>query len=280
MPTQCYYVNSDNGIFIKYPSGADMDHINGADNIRKLKEADITPKLTTKQMEENTIFVISAPGGIFSTDPDQLTKSINADNVNIVALSTFVPRPKVPNQKLGSIKIILYTRNMVNSVMAFGIRIQGCLMEPINIRQGYYLKIPQCSYCSKYHQNRTCESVVPRCPNCAQSHRRYECPNKEGPWKCINCHGSHKATSNLCPKRSSLQTCEPLGDFNQQKVLCLFGTIVRPKESFTNTPKLIQTHFINQYPFQNIRKNSCIWIKNTLRKHRTNEYSTIWFQTQ
>ena len=55
MPTQCYYVNSDNGIFIKYPSGADMDHINGADNIRKLKEADITPKLTTKQMEENNI---------------------------------------------------------------------------------------------------------------------------------------------------------------------------------------------------------------------------------
>ena len=227
MPTQCYMVNANQNLFIKYPANTNMDYINGADNIRKLEAAGIVPKLTTKEAEENTVFVNSAPGTIFDIDHNQLTKILNEDNKNIIVTNTYVPPKKVPDQKLGSIKITLATRNMVNSIFTYGVRILGCLMEPTNIRQGLYLTTPQCRFCCRFHEGRACERLNPACPNCAERHQRFECPNRGGPWKCINCRGPHKATSNYCPRRMDLMSDRPLGDLNQNTVICPFGEIVQ-----------------------------------------------------
>ena len=124
MPAQYYMVNANNNLFVKYPSSMNMDHIKAADNIKKLGTAGITPRLAPTEVEEKTIFVNSAPGAIFEIEQNQL---INEDNKNIIATNTYVPPKKVPNQKLGSLKITLATRNMVNSAFTFWIRILGCL---------------------------------------------------------------------------------------------------------------------------------------------------------
>ena len=236
MPAQCYLVNSDKGLYVRYPNGTDMNQINGASNLRKLKDMGIMPKLNPKQMEENTIFVNSAPKKIFTMSSEELTTLINTDNKNIIALNTFVPPPRIPNQNLGSIKITLSTRNMVHSALTYGLRILGCIMEPCNIRQGHYLKIPQCTFCYRFHKTSACEHINPVCPNCAQKHRRFQCPNKEGPWRCVNCKGNHKATSNYCPDRSGLLSEEPLGDINQNSLVCPFGDFVA-EEQFIPAPQ-------------------------------------------
>ena len=237
MPAQCYMVNSDTGLYIRYLQGTDMNIINGANNLRKLKELGIMPKLSPKQIEENTIFVNSAPKKIFTMTSEELTIQINTDNKNIIALNSFVPPPKIQNQNLGSIKITLSTRNMVHSALSYGIRILGCIMEPHNIKQGHYLKVPQCTFCYRFHNTRACEHINPSCPNCAQKHRRFQCPNKEGPWRCINCKGQHKATSNYCPDRSGLLSEEPLGDINQSTLVCPFGEVITNNNEYIPAPQ-------------------------------------------
>ena len=183
MPNQCYLVNSQSNLFVKFPPDTNIDYINGAAQIRGLRDLGLVPKLNSKEMEENTIFVNSAPKAIFEMDPVQMMDTINRDNPNIIAINTYVPPPTTPDQNLGSIKITIVTRNMVNSAKAFGIRALGCRMLPSDIRQGQYLITPQCNHCQRFHDHNQCERLLPSWPNCALKHKRFQCPNKRGPFR-------------------------------------------------------------------------------------------------
>ena len=54
MLNQCYLVNSQTNLFVKFPPGTNINYINGAAQIRSLKELGLSLKLTSKEMEENT----------------------------------------------------------------------------------------------------------------------------------------------------------------------------------------------------------------------------------
>ena len=236
MPNQCYLVNSKTNLFVKFPPETNINYINGATQIRSLKELGLTPKLSSREMEENTIFVNSAPKAIFELNPEQMLDTINKDNPNIIAINTYVPPPRTTDQNLGSIKITFVTRNMVNSAMAFGIRVLGCRMLPSDIKQGQYLTTPQCNFCQRYHNHNQCEKLLPTCPNCAQKHKRFQCTNKKGPFRCINCDGPHKATSNYCYVRQTKQTNQPINDIDQGSLICPFGRVLEEKEQYIPAP--------------------------------------------
>ena len=236
MPNQCYLVNSQTNLFVKYLPDTNIDYIYGAAQIRSLRELGLIPKLSTKEMEENAIFVNSASNAIFDLDPIQMIDTINKDNPNIIAINTYVPPPRTPDQNLGSIKITMATRNMVNSAMAFGIRVLGCRMLPSDIKQGQYSLIPQCNYCQRFHEYNQCERLLPSCPNYALKHKRYQYPNKKGPFRCTNCNGPHKATSNFCHVRQNNQPNQIINDINQGSLVCPFGEILKDQEQYIPAP--------------------------------------------
>ena len=180
----------------------------------------------------------SAPKAIFELDPEQMLHTINMDNHNIIAINTYVPPPRTPDQNLGSIKISMITRSMVNSAMTFGIRVLGCRMLPSDIKQGQYLTTPQCNFCQRFHNHNQCEKLLPSCPNCALKHKRFQCTNKKGPFKCVNCNGPHKATSNYCYIRQIKQTDQPINDVDQESLICPFGRVLKEQEHHIPAPPL------------------------------------------
>ena len=107
----------------------------------------LTLKLTSFQLDKNTVFINSATEAIFNQSQEALLEHINETNPNIQAISAYVPPKRGHIQKLESVKLTLVTRNMVNSILSYGIRISGCHIEPGSIRQAHYLKEQQCSYC-------------------------------------------------------------------------------------------------------------------------------------
>ena len=236
VPAQCYYIKDNKEMFIKYQIGVTEAAINSATNIKKLKNVGLEIRLSPTQSERNTVFINSAPSSIFTSTQETLVKKINEENPNIIALNTFVPPPKRHQQKLGSVKITLASRNMTNSILKYGIKIQGCMVQAHNTRQGQYLKVPQCGYCQKFHQLGDCTAYHPVCPHCGNSHRKHECNRGNDPPQCRNCRGQHRASSNLCPKRRELLTEEPIYDYKEESLVCPHGPEKSP--NINSTPEL------------------------------------------
>ena len=67
----------------------------------------LTLKLSSNQIDMNTIYINSAPREIFNQEPDDLIAKINEDNPNIHVTSLFVPPLKSSTQNLGSLKLTL-----------------------------------------------------------------------------------------------------------------------------------------------------------------------------
>ena len=229
VPAQCYYIKGNKEMYIKYQVGILEATINSATNIKKLKEIGLEIRLTPTQSERNTVFINSAPNSIFTTTLEELTKRINIENPNIIALSTFVPPPQRHLQKLGSVKITLASQNMTDSILKYGIKIQGCMVQAHNTRQEQYLKLPQCRYCQKFHQLGDCIAHHPVCPHCSEKHRKHECTRINDPLYCHKCKGHHRTYSNLCPKRRELLTEEPIYDFNEESLVCPHRTERSPE---------------------------------------------------
>ena len=214
LPTQCYLVNDGKDVFIKFPSDVVIDHWTTTENIKILKEMGLTPKLSSNQIDMNTIYINSAPREIFNLEPEELIKKINEDNPNIYVTSLFVPPPKYNTQNLGSLKLTLPSRLMVNSILYFGLKLLERRVMPEDIQQGNYLTIEQCSFCQGFHKRSSCHKTRPTCPHCGGHHQRFECKNRnKTPW-CSNCSLNHKATSNLCEMRKAHMTRDPIDDMN------------------------------------------------------------------
>ena len=189
------------------------------------------------QAEKNTIFVTFAPKSIYISQEGELLEKINKHNPNIFALNLFVPPPKGhrTRQNLGPIKITLVNRTMTNSCLKYGIKILDQIMIPRTVKQGQYLKSPQCAFCQKYHYPGHCGGYQSTYPHCGGDHRRFKCNNKQASPFCINCRGSHKATSNLCPTRKKLLTDDLIPDIIIDELINPFGpNIIRGSPSAYN----------------------------------------------
>ena len=124
---------------------------------------------------------------------------------------------------------------MTNSCLKFGIKILDRIMIPRTVKQGHYLKTPQCAFCQKYHHPGHCGGVQPTCPHCGGEHRRFECDKKNIPPFCTNCGGHHKATSNLCPTRRKLLTDNLIPDAIMDDLISPFGP-TKEKITFVEAP--------------------------------------------
>ena len=233
LPAQCYKINDDKDLFLKFLTGVGEKTIQGAENLRKFKQIGLEIKLNNEQQEKNTIYVNSAPITILETDPDQLLEEINRDNPNLMILNLYAPPLKSYKQKLTSIKLTLASRIMTNSCFKFGIKIKGCLIPAINIKQGLYTKTPQCNNCNGFHQQRNCSKEFPSCAHCGGKHKRFLCDSKNPRPQCSNCRGPHRATSNSCPKRREFLTDEFISDTKETDLVCPYQ---KPKEKETFIP--------------------------------------------
>ena len=221
IPTQCYFVNDNTALFVRFPQGTNLDKWHSTKNLKSLAKMGLTIKLSSTQLDKNSIFINSAPEAIFNMTQEALLDHINEANSNILAIRAYVPPKRGHIQKLGSVKLTVVSRNMTNSVLSFGIRIGGCHIEPGSIRQAHYLKQPQCTYCYHFHTGK-CQAEFPNCPVCAQHHSRHQCREKDHP-RCINCNHPHKATSNYCRVRSEMLSNEPINDLDINAIKCPFG---------------------------------------------------------
>ena len=108
-------------------------------------------------------------------------------------------------------------------------------MIPRTVKQGQYLRTPQCAFCQKYHHPGHCGGYQPTCPHCGGEHKRFECDKKQATPYCINCRSTHKATSNLCPTRRKLLTDDLIPDAIIDELINPFGP-TQEKISFVRAP--------------------------------------------
>ena len=223
LAAQCYKVNDQKDLFIRFPNKINLDQWTSTKNLNILQEIGLAPKLSSDQMDRNSLYINSAPNEIFNKSPDEIMNKINQDNPNIRIISIFIPAPKSRTQNLGSIKITLATRLMANSVLYYGLKLMDRHLQPDYIQQGLYLTREQCTYCQNFHAKGACNKTKPTCPNCGGEHRRFECRNKDKrPW-CVNCTENHKATSNKCEMRRAHLTTDPIDDMDMDLILNPFG---------------------------------------------------------
>ena len=239
LPSQCYLVNDKRDVFIKFPNDVNIDQWTTTANLKILQEMGLTPKLSSNQVDMNTIYVNSAPREIFDQIPEELITKINNDNPNIHVTNIYIPPPKSRTQNLGSLKLTLASRLMVNSVLYYGIKLLERRLMPEDIQQGNYLTIEQCSYCQGFHTRSSCHKSKPTCPHCGGQHQRYECKNREKtPW-CTNCTLNHKATSNVCELRKAHMTGDPIDDMIPQLLIHPYKN-EKPKETATTSESFEQ----------------------------------------
>ena len=235
LPSQCYKINDEKDIFVKFLKGANEKIILGANNIKRFNEIGLKIKLSADQIDKNTIFVNSAPISILETDPDVLLDELNKDNPNIVALTIYAPPTKSFRQKLTTLKITLASRTMVNSCFKYGIKIKGCLIPSANIKQGLYLTTPQCQNCNGFHPNNQCNKENPICAHCGGNHKKHTCKSLNSRPFCSNCRGPHRATSNHCPACRELLSEDFIGDIKETDLTCPFS-MPKEKETFMPAP--------------------------------------------
>ena len=233
LPAQCYKINDDKDLFLKFLTGVGEKNIQGAENLRKFKQIGLENKLNNEQQEKNTIYVNSAPITIIETDSHKFIDEINKDNLNLMVLNLYAPSLKSYKQKLTSIKLTLTSRIMSNSCFKFGIKIKGCLMPAINIKQGLYTKTPQCNNCNGFHHQKNCTKEFPLFARCGGKHKRFLCDSKNSSPQCSNCRGPQRATSNLCQKRREYFTDEFISYPKETDLICPY---TQPKERETYIP--------------------------------------------
>ena len=71
-------------------------------------------KLSTIQLDKNSVFINSAPEAILNLTEKALLDHINEANSNIQAIGAYVPPKRGHLQKLWLVKLTVLTRNMVN----------------------------------------------------------------------------------------------------------------------------------------------------------------------
>lgn len=67
--------------------------------------------------------------------------------------------------------------------------------------------VSQCFNCQKYgHTAKSCREDQHTCRSCAENHDSRTCQVKEK-FKCCNCKGTHKVSSDSCPTKTAALKC-------------------------------------------------------------------------
>lgn len=104
-------------------------------------------------------------------------------------------------KKAGSVYFRLQSTAMVDLAVSKE-RIKLCHTFPTVTRGFPHLRVVQCWGCLRYgHTKSRCSAKSTRCANCGENGDHVKCGVKS---KCVNCKGSHRADSFLCPKRKEL----------------------------------------------------------------------------
>ena len=90
LPTQCYPVNYDEDLFIRYPFHIKTDEWHTTQTLNTLASFSLYLKPDSLTYDKNTIFTNSAPKLIFNTPNNDLIDLLNKDNPNIVVTNIYV----------------------------------------------------------------------------------------------------------------------------------------------------------------------------------------------
>ena len=171
--------------------------IHTVDIMKRLRAKGFNLKLSSNQMDRNSVFCAYAPGGLIDMQKSDIINNISDHNKNITILDIYIPPSK--NNNSTGIKITLLTQAMVNHVLKNGIKMLGNHIDDSQISRARILKTIQCSKCNKYgHGMNTCKSATKVCPHCTNNHSLKDCNKKDENPKCCNCGKDHRASSNRC----------------------------------------------------------------------------------
>ena len=188
-----------NLLYVKIHS--DRKVIHNIDNISELKRYGMELKLSTQQLDQNSVFCLGIPAGITKVKKEKIISNINSNHPDLKVMDVFVLPLKTREQKITSIKISFATQIMVSHAMGQGIKIINHSIPITNIKRAKILGSPQCMRCYAFtHETYNCKNKL-KCLHCSEEHFYKNCPNKGKSPTCTNCSGGHKPNSNRCPTR-------------------------------------------------------------------------------
>lgn len=97
----------------------------------------------------------------------------------------------------------LTTPTEATKILNSGLKAFSISISPYELQQEIFVPIIQCKKCYSL-DHRSCLSTQ-KCSICSEDHFWKQCPNSNETPRCINCQGSHKAISHICPKIKSLK---------------------------------------------------------------------------
>ena len=105
-----------------------------------------------------------------------------------------------------SLIIFTHDRDAANKSLSQGLFIDNCRHSKLE-KYAPHLYIYQCFKCYRYgHRAAECNSNTV-CSHCThEGHTAEQCPNSDGPPKCINCNGEHAAWHRECSARTNEAT--------------------------------------------------------------------------
>ena len=193
-PAQCYKVETTTLLINLVINQETIHTVNSVNNLRK---KGFNLKLSSKQMDMNSIFCSNIPIAAANMDKNNLINNITNDNKDIIILDTYIPPTN--NANTTAIKITLLTQSMVSHILANGIKILNNFIDQSRITRAKMLNTLQCTKCNKFnHGQNSCKNIEFVCPHCAQNHSLKSCTNKNKTPTCCNCSKDHRATSNRC----------------------------------------------------------------------------------
>ena len=188
-----------NLIYVKIQT--DKKTIHNIDNLKELSNYGINFKLSSQQLDQNSVFCLGIPANIIKNKKEKLISDINKNHPELKVLDVYVLPVKTKEQKITSIKISFATQLMVNKVMGQGIKIMEHKITPSNINRANILGSPQCMRCFAYtHSTKLCNNIQ-KCLHCSEGHVFKNYPNKSKNPTSANCTGGQKPFSNRCPTR-------------------------------------------------------------------------------
>ena len=144
-PANSYKVDTTT-IHMKLVTNKEIIHT--VDTIKRLRLKGFTLKLSSNQMDKNSVFCAQAPSAIKDMLKSDVINNISEQNKNLKVLDIYIP-PSNTNKSTG-IKITLLTQAMVNQVLKDGIKILANYIDDSQITRARILKTIQCSKCNKY----------------------------------------------------------------------------------------------------------------------------------
>ena len=189
-PTQIYMVDNST-LYINLVTPREIIH--NISTANKLRELGLSLKLSSNQMDKNSVFCSNAPKELANMEHNDIIKNLSDLNKELVILDAYVS--PIKNNKNAAIKITVLTQTMISDILNNGIKVLNTRIDESLITRAKILNTIQCTKCFNYgHNYDRCKNQNHTCPHCTQNHILKNCPNKKSPAICCNCKNEHRAT--------------------------------------------------------------------------------------